>query len=88
MSSVSRDNSANVVSLDAALKEGPNTFLTSRNVAHILGLKSTVTLARWRCDRKGLPFIRLGPTRVAYRAADVLAYVESKRVEVAPAAAA
>jgi hypothetical protein len=88
MSSVSPDESASVVSLDAALKEGPNTFLSSKNVTRILGLKSTVTLARWRCDRKNLPFIRLGPTRVAYLAADVLAYIESKRVGIGTRAAA
>ena len=81
MAAVSTNESASGISLDAALKEGPNTLLASKDVARILSLKSTNTLAQWRCGRKGPDFIRLGANRVAYRAADVLAYVESKRVQ-------
>lgn len=40
-------------------------LINSRKAAELLGI-STVTLARWRAEKKGPPFIRLGPTRVGY----------------------
>ena len=37
------------------------------------------TLARWRCEGQGPPFVRLGGNRVFYRRDDLEGYVASRR---------
>ena len=43
-------------------------------------LGAVQTLARWRSERKGPPYIKSG-SRVLYRGDDVLAWLEARRVE-------
>ena len=43
-------------------------------------LGAVQTLARWRCECKGPNFHRAG-SRILYRGADVLAYLEANRIE-------
>jgi len=45
----------------------------------VLGLKNHRTLASWRLQRKGPPYVRVG-THVRYRLSDLLAYLEKSRV--------
>lgn len=68
----------------AELQSDPDRLLTDAEVARFRG-GSTATLARDRWANTGIPFLKLG-RKVAYRAGDVLAWVESRRV--APPAAA
>ena len=50
-------------------------------------LGAVQTLARWRCEGKGPPYTKSG-SRVLYRGADVLAWLDAQRVEtVSPEAA-
>ena len=58
---------------------GPE-LLTTLETARRLRLAKQ-TLARWRCEGRGPPFIRLGGIggRVAYRTADVDAWLASRR---------
>lgn len=44
----------------------PDVLLSSRDLAAMLGV-AMVTLSRWRSQRKGPPFLYLGPKRAAYR---------------------
>ena len=45
------------------------TLLTSEEVADMFGI-SPKTLASWRCDRRGPPFVKVGRL-VRYRLADI-----------------
>ena len=57
---------------------GPE-LLTALETARRLRLAKQ-TLARWRCEGRGPPFIRLGAGgRVAYRTVDVDAWLASRR---------
>lgn len=38
------------------------------------------TLARWRCQDKGPPYVKVG-RQVAYQPADVFAWIQSRREE-------
>ena len=60
-----------------------DTFLTAREVATMTGL-SIETLARWRSQRWGIPYVKIGRV-VRYRQGDVEAYLESCRIPVSDA---
>ena len=55
-------------------------FLTAEEVAQLTGL-SIETLAQWRSQRRGIPYLKIGRI-VRYDLADVQAYLEGCRVSV------
>ena len=58
--------------------EAVDQTLTNVEVAQLLRV-SVHTLARWRCDGTGPPFLKLGGGRtslIRYRRSEVLAYLE------------
>jgi excisionase family DNA binding protein len=57
-------------------------FLTTQEAAEFLGV-SAGTLAVWRCvSRYPLPFVRIG-RNVRYQEADLVSWVESRKVHQA-----
>lgn len=56
-------------------------LLNAGEVSQITGL-STETLAQWRSQQKGIPFVRLSRNRIGYRAADLDAFLEACIVPV------
>lgn len=52
--------------------------LSEAQTAELLSVH-TQTLRKWRRARQGPPHINLGPRRLGYRAADVLAWQEARR---------
>jgi predicted DNA-binding transcriptional regulator AlpA len=58
-----------------------NKYLNPRGVSKDYGF-STSTLAKWRMDNKNLPFSKMGKY-IRYLRADIEAFIESNRVEVA-----
>jgi excisionase family DNA binding protein len=55
-------------------------YLTSRQVADMTGI-SLDTLARWRCRKQRIPYLKIGRA-VRYERIEVLAYLERCRVPV------
>jgi len=55
-------------------------FLTAEEVASMTGL-SVETLAQWRSQRRGIPYLKIGRV-VRYDPADVQTYVQGCRVSV------
>ncbi len=55
-------------------------LLTTEQVADMTGL-SRETLAQWRSQRRGIPYLKVGRA-VRYDPADVQAYLEGCRVSV------
>jgi excisionase family DNA binding protein len=55
-------------------------LLTPENVAEITGL-SLDTLAQWRSQRRGIPYLKIGRA-VRYDPAEVQTYLERCRVSV------
>ena len=55
-------------------------LLTPLEVAELTGL-STDTLAQWRSQRRGIPYLKIGRA-VRYDPADVQAYLEGCRISV------
>jgi len=55
-------------------------LLTTEEVASMTGL-SRETLAQWRSQRRGIPYLKIGRA-VRYALADVQAYLEGCRVSV------
>ena len=56
-------------------------LLTPNDVAVITGL-STETLAQWRSQGRGIPFVRMSRNRVAYRQADLEKWIDEHVVRV------
>jgi predicted DNA-binding transcriptional regulator AlpA len=56
-------------------------LLTPEDVAQITGL-STETLAQWRSQRRGIPFLKLSRNVVRYRQADLDAWLVERIVRV------
>jgi len=54
-------------------------LLSERQVAQLLSL-SVQTLRNNRCNRKGLPYVKLGRS-IRYRAADVEEHISSRLIE-------
>jgi excisionase family DNA binding protein len=61
-------------------KEAP-VLLRAEDVAEITGL-STDTLAQWRSQRKGIPFVKLSRNCVRYRRSDLDRWLEGRIVRV------
>jgi excisionase family DNA binding protein len=59
---------------------GLTKYLTAEEVADITGL-SHETLAQWRSQKRGMPYLKIGRT-VRYDPADVQQYLEGCRVSV------
>ena len=55
-------------------------LLTTKEVANMTGL-SRETLAQWRSQRRGIPYLKIGRS-VRYAFADVQAYLKGCRVSV------
>jgi excisionase family DNA binding protein len=55
-------------------------LLTSEEVAEITGL-SNETLAQWRSQKRGIPYLKIGRA-VRYDPAEVQSYLEGCRVSV------
>jgi predicted DNA-binding transcriptional regulator AlpA len=60
---------------------GPERLLTAVDVARITGL-STETLAQWRSQRRGIPFIKLSRNVVRYRHGDLDEWLAERLVPV------
>jgi excisionase family DNA binding protein len=56
-------------------------LLTPENLAEITGL-STETLAQWRSQRRGIPFVKISRNCVRYRQADLDRWLEERIVRV------
>ena len=56
-------------------------LLTAEDVAQITGL-STETLAQWRSQRRGIPFVKISRNCVRYRQADLDRWLEERIVRV------
>jgi predicted DNA-binding transcriptional regulator AlpA len=63
------------------LTVGPERLLTAIDVARITGL-STETLAQWRSQRRGIPFIKLSRNVVRYRHGDLDEWLAERLVTV------
>jgi len=59
----------------------PSPLLTAEDVAHITGL-SIETLAQWRSQRRGIPFLKLSRNVVRYRQGDLDAWLAERIVRV------
>jgi predicted DNA-binding transcriptional regulator AlpA len=57
-------------------------LLSPEDVANITGL-SVETLAQWRSQRKGIPFLKLSRNVVRYRQGDLDAWLAERIVRVA-----
>lgn len=57
------------------------TLLTPEEVAGITGL-STETLAQWRSQRRGIPYLKIGRNVVRYRQSDLDAFLNERIVPV------
>ena len=62
-----------------AVEAGP--LLTAGDVSRITGL-STETLAQWRSQRRGIPFIKLSRNVVRYRQGDLDQWLADRLVRV------
>ncbi len=58
-------------------------LLTAEQVAEITGL-SMETLAQWRCQRRGIPYVKISRNCVRYRQADLDAWLQARIVPVQP----
>lgn len=68
------------------LRADPDRLLTEQQVA-VVRKCSLATLQRDRRERQGIPYLKLHKA-VRYRAGDVLAWVEARRIDTAQAPAA
>lgn len=75
---------ANELPTLAGLRSDPDRLLTQADLCAILG-KSPPWTERHRWARTGVPFIKIGRTPY-YIARDVIAYIESRRVDTQQAA--
>ena len=62
-------------------QEQPSPLLRAEDVAEITGL-SVETLAQWRSQRKGIPFVKLSRNCVRYRQPDLERYLNERIVRV------
>ncbi len=60
--------------------EGHNSLLTPRQAAEYLGMPES-TLAQWRSQRRGPPYIKLELRLVRYRASDLESWLNQRIVE-------
>lgn len=62
------------------MPSGNKTLLTCREAAEFLGVPES-TLAQWRSQRRGPPYIKLELRLVRYRCSDLEAYLGEHTVE-------
>jgi excisionase family DNA binding protein len=60
--------------------ESKSSLLTAKQAAEFLGLPDS-TLAQWRSQRRGPPYIKLEGRLVRYRRRDLEEYIASRIVE-------
>jgi excisionase family DNA binding protein len=60
---------------------GVGRLLTPEDLAQVTGL-STETLAQWRSQRRGIPFVKISRNCVRYRQADLERWLEERIVRV------
>lgn len=65
----------------AVKSEATRRLLTPDQVAAIVGL-SIETLAQWRSQRRGIPFVKISRNVVRYRQADVDTWIQRRIVPV------
>jgi predicted DNA-binding transcriptional regulator AlpA len=58
-------------------------LLTAEDVAQVTGL-SVETLAQWRSQKRGIPYIKLSRNVIRYRQADLENFLEARIVRVEP----
>jgi len=58
-----------------------NVLLNERETAERLGL-SVKALQKWRWVGIGLPYVKLGTKSIRYDEADIVAYIQSCRVQI------
>ncbi len=58
-------------------------YLNERQVSKIVG-RAIQTLRNDRHRGQGIPYVKMGQRSVRYKLSDVLVFMESRRVEVAP----
>jgi predicted DNA-binding transcriptional regulator AlpA len=59
----------------------PSPLLTAEDVAALTGL-SVETLAQWRSQRKGIPYVKISRNCVRYRQSDIDAWLAERIVPV------
>jgi predicted DNA-binding transcriptional regulator AlpA len=74
-------SAAKIVAMDRQAPAASGRLLTANDVAQITGL-SVETLAQWRSQRRGIPFVKLSRNVVRYRQADLDAWVSERIVRV------
>jgi predicted DNA-binding transcriptional regulator AlpA len=62
-------------------QDGDRKLLTAQDVAAITGL-SLETLAQWRSQRRGIPFLKLSRNVVRYRQADLDRWLAERIVPI------
>lgn len=65
----------------AVLTSSSARLLTAEDVAAITGL-SPETLAQWRSQRRGIPFVKISRNVVRYRQSDLDAFLNERIVRV------
>jgi predicted DNA-binding transcriptional regulator AlpA len=72
-----------LVTMHGAEQPQPTTsrLLTADDIAQITGL-STETLAQWRSQRRGIPFVKLSRNVVRYRQVDLDRWLQERIVRV------
>ncbi len=61
-------------------KYSSNSLLDERQVSELTGI-SLWTLRKWRCEKREIPYIRLGNV-VRYKYSDILEYLKANTVKV------
>jgi hypothetical protein len=70
---------ARLLAVEATLPPPPKEYLTAAEAAEFIGF-SLIQLAEWRCRQSGGPaFLKIG-RRVAYRVADLRAFMDAHLV--------
>jgi len=60
---------------------GREKYLTEKDVSQVTGL-AVQTLRNWRFQRRGIPWVRVSMRCIRYSLADVIQYMESRKIEV------
>jgi predicted DNA-binding transcriptional regulator AlpA len=65
--------------MDKERKLGNQELLKAEDVAKVTGL-SPETLAQWRSQKRGIPFIKISRNCVRYRQSDLDSWLDERRV--------
>jgi hypothetical protein len=79
MAQMSRNTPNSEMALDR--EKISDQLLTAEEVARVVGL-STETLAQWRSQRRGIPFIKISRNCVRYRQFDLDTFLAERIVRV------